>query len=239
MSEKILKGKAYGSIPHLLDSRLGEGDHHCHEGQHNICTKEVRDYNDIVIVQEKLDGSCVSIYKPSHCDLKFITRSGYETRTSLYQQHHIFNDWGLKPDNYTRFQGLLQVGERAVGEWLYQVHSTRYTLHHEPFVLFDIMKGGVRMPYLELLKRAYKYGFTTPKLVNYGQSISTKQVMKLLKTSGHGAIDPVEGAVWRVERNGKVDFLCKYVRCDKIDGLYMKEEIWNDSVDKKEITNET
>ena len=30
---KPLKQKSYGSIPHLLGSRLGVGDHHCHEGQ--------------------------------------------------------------------------------------------------------------------------------------------------------------------------------------------------------------
>ena len=51
----------------------------------------------------------------------------------------------------------------------------------------------------------------------------------------HGALDSVEGAVWRVERHalvrpgrsGKrrlvVDFLVKYVRPDKIDGCYLPE----------------
>ncbi len=50
----------------------------------------------------------------------------------------------------------------------------------------------------------------------------------------HGALDPVEGAVWRVERNElirpggqecrwHVDFLVKYVRPDKIDGSYLSE----------------
>ncbi len=51
----------------------------------------------------------------------------------------------------------------------------------------------------------------------------------------HGALDPVEGAVWRVERNALVnpgrsgercpvvDFLAKYVRPDKIDGCYLPE----------------
>jgi hypothetical protein len=56
--------------------------------------------------------------------------------------------------------------------------------------------------------------------------------MHALKTSQHGAIDPVEGAVWRVERKGSYDFMAKYVRPDKIDGCYLpdisgKEAIWN------------
>ena len=67
--------------------------------------------------------------------------------------------------------------------------------------------------------------------------------MKRLNEFGfHGALDPVEGAVWRVERDkatGKggqkkrvVDFLVKYVRSDKIDGRYLPEvsgqpAVWN------------
>ncbi len=49
-------------------------------------------------------------------------------------------------------------------------------------------------------------------------------VIDALGTLGfHGAIDPVEGAVWRVEREGRVDFLAKYVRADKIDGKYLTQ----------------
>jgi len=57
--------------------------------------------------------------------------------------------------------------------------------------------------------------------------------MERLGTYGfHGALDPVEGAVWRVERKGVIDFLVKYVRPDKIDGDFLpeisgKEPVWN------------
>lgn len=40
---KPLGQKAYGSIPHLPGSRLGPGDHHCHEGQAKIATEKARD----------------------------------------------------------------------------------------------------------------------------------------------------------------------------------------------------
>jgi hypothetical protein len=61
-------------------------------------------------------------------------------------------------------------------------------------------------------------------------------VVKRLKESGHGAVDTVEGAVWRVERYGKVEFLAKYVRQDKVDGCYLPEvsgrdTIWNGNLD--------
>ncbi len=54
MSRKPLGTRAYGHIPHLLGSRMGPGDHHCHAGQARICTVETRDRHDAVIVQEKL-----------------------------------------------------------------------------------------------------------------------------------------------------------------------------------------
>ena len=68
---------------------------------------------------------------------------------------------------------------------------------------------------------------------------------KAIAVAGHGALDTVEGAVWRVERNelinpGKgserrwvVDYLVKYVRPDKVDGCYLPginsntEPLWN------------
>jgi hypothetical protein len=48
----------------------------------------------------------------------------------------------------------------------------------------------------------------------------------------HGAVDPVEGVMYRVERNGQVDFLAKYVRPEKRDGIYLPEmsgrpSVWN------------
>lgn len=44
--------------------------------------------------------------------------------------------------------------------------------------------------------------------------------------------DEPEGVVYRVERHGKVDFLCKWVRPDKVDGKYLPEisgkpPVWN------------
>jgi hypothetical protein len=67
--------------------------------------------------------------------------------------------------------------------------------------------------------------------------LSIKAAMARLAEGGfHGAIDPVEGAVWRVERRTgdtrRVDFLAKYVRPDKVDGSLLPENtsqpaVWN------------
>lgn len=234
MSEKPLGRKNYGSIPHLPNSRMGPADKSCHEGQARIATEQARDSNDEVFVTEKLDGSNVGVAKIGH-DIVPLTRAGYRAETSPFEMHHHFADWVLRPENRERFDGALKDGERLVGEWLMQAHGTRYDLTHEPFVVFDLMIDDKRMPYDEMIKRLKPFDFVMPHLVHRGAPISVEKVMDIIGESGfHGALDPVEGAVWRVERDkptGKrgekkrvVDFLVKYVRPDKEDGIYLPED---------------
>lgn len=226
---KPLGHKAYGSIPHLPGSRLGAGDHHCEPGQARIACEKARDKHDIIIVQEKLDGSNVCVAKVEGRIIA-LTRAGYKALSSPHEQHHKFDKWVNK--NYGRFDELLIEGERICGEWLLMAHGTRYELPHEPFVPFDIMAGKERMTYLSFEARIRRLDFIPPTLISIGQPLSIEKAMKSIVVSGHGAIDPVEGAIWRVERKGSVDFLVKYVRHDKEDGKYFpevtgKETVWN------------
>lgn len=232
-SEKPLKHKNYGSIPHLPNSRMGPADKSCHDGQARIATKEARDSNDEIIVQEKLDGSNVGIAKKDGQIIP-MSRSGYRAETSPYEQHHEFANWVLQPKNLERFNELLNEGERLVGEWLMQAHGTRYNLKHDPFVAFDLMVKHERTPYDELAKRVDSFDVVLPHTVHRGRPISVKNVMEIIGEYGfHGAVDPVEGAVWRIERDKAtgvkgekvrvVDYLVKYVRPDKKDGIYLPE----------------
>ena len=57
----------------------------------------------------------------------------------------------------------------------------------------------------------------------------------------HGATELPEGAVWRVERRGKYDFMAKYVRPENIDGCYLPEmsgggEYWNWRQSREAVT---
>lgn len=218
--EKPLGQKAYGSIPHLPGSRRGHGDHGLSESQARICTEKARDKHDLIIVQEKLDGSCVAVAKINGGIVPLVRR-GYRAITSNFTQHHYFHHWAM--NHSRRFDNLLMEGERVIGEWLMEAHGTRYQLPHEPFVVFDIMSGHERKQHDVVHVRATLCDFITPRLIHSGPPISTDKVMSMVEPSGHGAIDPVEGAVWRVERQGKVDFLGKYVRPDKVDGCYLKD----------------
>ena len=231
---KPLGKKAYGSIPHLPGSRLGVGDYHISEGQAKIATEKKRDRHDLIIVQEKLDGSNVCVAKIKD-EIIALTRAGYLATSSPFQQHRFFAFW--VKENESRFNHLLKEGERICGEWLALAHGTRYKLSHEAFVAFDIMQGVQRVNYKTFKNRIKELDFVEPKLVSLGEPFSVEAMLKEIKISGHGAIDEVEGAVWRVERRGEVDFLTKFVRHDKQDGKYFNEitgkgDIWNIDVSK-------
>ena len=224
---KPLGHKNYGSIPHLPGSRRGPGDHKCHEGQAKIATEKARDKNDWIIVSEKLDGSNVGVALVNGTILP-LGRAGYPAISSPYIQHQYFAKWAYQRDDL--FRAVLNEGERIVGEWLMQAHGTRYDLSaRPPFVAFDIMKGSERMTYDAFTNRVHDH-FAIVPVIHQGLPLSIDTAMALLGKCGfYGARDPVEGAVWRVERDkptGKkgekqrvVDFLVKYVRPDKEDGI--------------------
>lgn len=225
---KILGRKAYGSIGHLPGSRMGPGDHHVNEGQAHIATVKARK-GDTIIVQEKLDGSCCAVHLGRDGILHALGRAGYPAITSPFEQHWLFAEWVER--NARRFRDVLQPGERLVGEWLAQAHGTRYQLWHGPFVPFDLMVEDRRLTYDEFRERV-RDTFVVPGRVLTDGPVSIEHAMHRIGGGFHGAIDPVEGAVWRVEREGRVDFLCKYVRPDKMDGLYLpevsgSEAVWN------------
>jgi len=219
MNKKPLRRKNYGSIAHLPGSRMGPADRKITEGQARIATKTARDKHDNVIVQEKLDGSNVGVALKDG-EIFALTRSGYEAKTSPYAMHLAFNDWVYR--NEDRFRKILCDGMRLCGEWLHTAHGTIYSLPHEPFVAFDLIDANnVRCTYAEFEKKVGAE-FILPHLVSAGSPMSVESVMNELGLYGfHGAKEPIEGAVWRVERKGAVDFLCKYVRPDKVDGKYL------------------
>jgi hypothetical protein len=99
------------------------------------------------------------------------------------------------------------------------------------------MREHDRLLFQEVYSRcnAEEVELVMPWMIHSGTPISTSAIMSKIddnKGFAHGAIDLVEGAVWRCERKGKVDFLGKYVRPDKVDGAYLesvtgKDPVWN------------
>lgn len=226
---KPLGFKNYGSIGHLPCSRMGPGDHSVPQGMAEIATLKTRDLHDRVWVTEKLDGSNVGV---ALIDGKLVAlvRAGYLAQTSKYEQHQLFANWVRQ--NESRFS-FLSEGERCVGEWLAQAHGTRYSLRHEPFVIFDMLVGQQRFAWEISSLRIQDAGFITPHLLNDGRSVMSVEdaIAKAEIDNAHGA-ECIEGAVWRVERKGEFDFMAKYVKPSKVDGALLPERtgteaVWN------------
>lgn len=237
---KPLGKPIYGSIPHLPNSRLGTGEHHVNAGQARIATVKARDKHDIIIVQEKLDGTNVGIAKIGG-EIVPLVRAGYRAVDSPREMHRHFHEWAMTREKI--FQFILGEGERLVGEWLLVTHGIEYDLRgRSPFVAFDLIgNDGYREYGDKLTEHVGFHGIATaPTLHADNVPISVEMIMERLSTpkrspygttvyGEYGALEVPEGAVWRVERHGKLDFMCKFVRQDFEPGKHLsdKEERWN------------
>jgi hypothetical protein len=224
-----LGGKAYGSIPHLPGSRTGPSDHHLDLSLARRCTTRVRDAREVVLITEKLDGSCMAAARVGDAILA-LGRDGRLAARSAFPLKRLWAQWVAERED--RFRAVLRDGERLVGEWLALAHGTRYALPHEPFVAFDLMRGHERATWAELCARVRPGGFVTAGLVHQGSPLEPEVALARLGSGQHGALDAPEGAVWRVERAGRVAVIAKYVRPDKCDGALLPEksggaEVWN------------
>lgn len=224
--DKPLKARAYGSIPHLPGSKRGTGDHGVNDGQAAICTTKSRP-GDTIIVQQKVDGSCTSVARIDG-ELMALQRKGYPARTSPFKQHHLFADW--VDENRGLFAGLNE-GERLVGEWIAQAHGTIYPAESfgTPWVVFDLMRDAERATHGELQGR-FGLAFDGPTTIHIGPPVSVEEAMRQLGVWWHES--QIEGIVYRVEREGRVDFLAKWVKPDYVPGRYLPEvsgepEVWN------------
>lgn len=241
--KKPLGRKTYGSIPHLPQSRLGLGDHKTSEEQARIALGNPRP-GDKIYVQEKLDGSNVAVTKLADGRIVALGRTGYLAESSPYVQQQIFADWVYA--NIDRFHAVLDKynGEAAwiSGEWLAQSHGTKYQLHHEPFVAFDLFlpdgKGShQRCLHREFVNEIAPANFVFPFTVSSHLAdgpMDLESVKSYFPEFGfHGALEQIEGFVWRVETSEKVDFLCKYVMPSKVDGKYFGDlTVWNEGLIK-------
>ena len=220
--------KAYSRIAHLPGSRTGPADRTCTPELARWCLENPRK-NETVLVHEKLDGSCVAVARIGG-EVVALGREGRRADASPNEGRQRFGRWVSQRE--ALFAQLLRDGEWVAGEWLALAHGTRYALAHEPFVAFDLFTAGERATHDVLLERLG--GELQPAaLLHRGGALPVAAALELLGERGrHGAIDPAEGVVYRLEREGRVTGLAKYVRPGKVDGSYLPENtgrppVWN------------
>lgn len=227
---KPLGGKSYGSIPHLLGSKIGTADKHIHQGQHDILTKKKRDKHDVIIVTEKYDGSNVAIAKKDN-KIFALTRSGYEAHTSPYEQHHKFHAWVTQ--NSLFFNAALKNGFSLSCELLIKRHSLEYEiddLYNFPIVAFDLLENKKRTNYdtfLAFMLEATLAKIPLPRVIHKGDCITVEDSLTILNDRELFCMNPIrclekpEGVVYRCERKGVFDFCGKFVRHDFEPGKYL------------------
>lgn len=228
---EIIEGKViprnFGNISHLPGSRLKDsGDTVIDEKLIKYFTEGVQfRKRDKVFVTEKVDGANIGVYK-SGGKLYPIMRKGFDVRGSSRGFLREFGDF--VSDNAERFDKLLKDGERVCGEWMIKTHSLFYDMDHEPFIVFDIIKGIDRPTYDEVVTRALDCGFKTTGLVNKGEA-SVEHALELMGKGFHGVCGgKPEGLVYRYERDGRYCMAAKYVSNSTVDGEYMDDEnAWN------------
>jgi hypothetical protein len=216
--------RLYGSIPHLPGSRAASDRTLSPTVARRCLDPSAARPGDEVIVQEKLDGSCVAVVRTEDGRLEARGREGRLAAESGNEGRRMFAAWLAAHE--ASLDGLLADGEVLVGEWLALVHGTRYELAHDLFVPFDLVRGPerIRATVDELAARLAPTGLPSPAVVHRGAPLSIAAARTLLGERGqHGAIDPPEGLVYRVERAGAVVLVAKWVRPDKVDGSYLPE----------------
>lgn len=228
MTKKPMGFRAYGSIPHLPNSRLGDGDHYISFGQSDILTARARDKHDRIIVAEKLDGSCCAVWKSPEGEVVALGRAGFPASSSPYEHVANFAEWVA--ENRAKFDRL-ERGMRLVGEWCSMAHGTIYERMNVPFIVFDAIVGQQRVSIDDAYALASQCELPTAHILSDGPPASIQSVISTLGSHGfHGAVDGPEGAVWRVERRGKFEFAAKFVRHDKIDGKYFPQISGEDAI---------
>lgn len=223
---KPLGHKAYGSIPHLPGSKRGPGDHGLEERQAELLTGARTLPGLEVFVQEKLDGSCMSVAKIDG-EIVALGRSGYLASSAPYEHCRLFAPW--VEARRDRFDALLSEGERVVGEWMLLATAIRYWIPSADslFVAFDLMRGHDRASPNEVSERCSESLVDYAATLNEGP-IAPLDAFSLLCEDGRFlSADEPEGLIYRVVRNGKVSFLGKWTRSDFEPGRYLGQEVYN------------
>jgi hypothetical protein len=223
--ERPLGRKAYFKIAHLPGSRTGPSDRTAPHELAQRCLVLPRP-GETVLVEEKLDGSCVAVARVSGQVLA-LGREGTRAELSGNPGRRLFAAWVA--ERASLFAELLVDGEWLVGEWLALAHSTRYDLRHEPLVVFDGFGPGGQWT-LDALSERLQGRLPQAALLHRGGALGIEAMLEKLGAGRHGSLEPPEGAVWRLERAGRVTGMAKYVRNDKVDGALLPENSGRDAI---------
>jgi len=248
------KNYRYASIPHLPGSSAPKGDESLSRDDAHQLTQKTQHGNS-VYVDVKVDGACCVVARDGD-SIQAYTRSGNSASASPHPQHKMFAAWVRRES--ARFKTLLTSGERVVGDWVAMAHGTKYHVkdigeigklplpcrESSPYVVFDIFDNqGQRLPRPDLWSRCSELvqhvrciHVGDPATIPYIESKIRELSWDFNPTQNipgiSGELDPIEGAVWRLEECGRVTMLGKWVKPGFVAGFYLPDisglpSIWN------------
>ncbi|MBK9033010.1 MAG: hypothetical protein IPL61_17360 [Myxococcales bacterium] len=222
--------RLYARIPHLPGSRVGPAERYAGPAFIARVTAAATE-DDRVIVTEKLDGSCVALVGTA-AGVEARGRDGGLCAASRNDGRRAFAAWATARSAVLAVH--LAPGERLMIEWLALAHGTRYALPHGPAVVIDgFAADGARWGFDDVRARATALALPTPTVLHDGGALAVDLALARLGAHGHhGAIDPAEGVMYRLEQRARVRGLAKLVRPGKVDGSYLAdhtrgEHVWN------------
>lgn len=215
--DKPLGGRGYGHIGHIPGSKLGPGDHTIEPNQAALLTggKKLPTRHHCVVIQEKLDGSCLAVAKIEG-RIVTIGRAGYLNSTAPFPHLLAFDTW--VDERRPAFDALLLEGERVIGEWVAFAMSTLYRLPHDgaKWRPFDIMRGHDRVSSSDVFARCANEGFLpVTTIAREPMDPSSAYALAAAAPVDSRGVDGVpEGVVYRMEERGRTLFMGKWVRAD-------------------------
>lgn len=165
--------------------------------------------NEEVVVEEKLDGSNVAIWRDGPGSLAVAGRAGLGARDRAGQLGRLRAWAASRHDVLTR---LLAPGEVLYGEWLWLVHTIHYEQLPDWLIVLDFWTPSRGfLAHDERDHRAREAGLVPAPVLFRGVLGSWKTLFGLCGVS-HFASEPMEGVVVRRERDGVLVDRGKWVR---------------------------
>jgi hypothetical protein len=162
-----------------------------------------------VVVEEKLDGSNVVIWRDDAGIVRSAGRAGLGARDRAGQLGRLRAWTAEQADALAR---VLAPDRAIYAEWLYLRHSVEYDRLPSWLVVLDLWSEAAGFCDVdERDARCAEAGLATPPVVYRGTIASTKQLEDLSARSRF-ARGAMEGLVLRSERDGRLDDRVKWLR---------------------------
>ncbi|MBU5688019.1 MAG: RNA ligase family protein [Candidatus Aenigmarchaeota archaeon] len=160
-----------------------------------------------VVLTEKLDGSNVSIEFESNGELSIKFRGNPAATEEFNLLKNICNS------KHERLKNILGQNLILFGEWVYCLHTIRYSRLPHYLFIFDLYdkKREIFLPYRRVIDVSNNLRFPTPRILYEGIYPGFEYLKNLLDLTSAYGDEKIEGVYGKIEDDEKVIFRFKFV----------------------------